>query len=102
MTIEEFPYSGTITRELDGEVVQLYNGVMDISLNTPEVGTVAQTANYIVSLPYNRDANATYVIPQKDDKITVSMLGDNFILIVNLSIPSQLGGVTVYASRGDF
>ena len=102
MTIEEFPYSGTITRELDGEVIQLYNGVMDVSLNTPEVGTIAQTANYIVSLPYNRDTNATYVIPQKDDKISVSMLGDNFILIVNLSIPSQLGGVTVYASRGDF
>lgn len=102
MTIKEFPYNGTITRELDGNTVELYNGEMDISLNTPEVGTVAQTANYIVSLPFNRDANTTYVIPQKDDKITVSMFGDNFTLIVNLSIPSQVGGVTVYASRGDF
>lgn len=109
--IEEFPFSGIITRtiivqqengDIDESVVEIYNGQMDVSLNTAEVGSIAQTSNYIVSMPLIKRENNTYVLPKKDDKITVNMYGDIFTLTVNNYIPSQVGGLTIYSSRGDW
>ena len=109
--IEEFPFSGIITRtiivqqengDIDESVVEIYNGKIDVSLNTAEVGSIVQTSSYIVSMPLIKGEGDTYVLPKKDDKITVNMYGDIFTLTVNNYIPSQVGGLTIYSSRGDW
>lgn len=111
MIIDEFPYSGVITRKIsttadngdvDESVVEIYNGKMDVSLLTNEVGTVAQTANYVVFIPLIKGSDNKYNIPRKNDSILVNGYGEVFTLIVNDPIPSQLGGITVYATRGDW
>lgn len=110
MNIVEYPYNGVITRttvvtqdngDTDVTTIEVYDGKIDVSLSTAEMGAVAQTSNYVVSMPLLY-SGSNAIIPKKDDKIAVNMLGDTFVLTVNLSIPSQLGGVTVYASRGDY
>ena len=104
MNIEEFPFSGTIVRTTanalgDISETTVYDGKMDVSLNTAIVGSTAQTSNYIVSMPFDK---ADYLILKKNDVITVEMYGDVVSLTINNYIPSQLGGLTVYASRGDW
>lgn len=111
MIIEEYPFSGVITRtvttksdngETDETTVTIYSGVMDCSMNTAEVGNVAQTSDYIVSMPLTKDSNNKYILPKKNDVISISTFDDSFTLTVNNYMPSQLGGITVYASRGDW
>ncbi|MFA6728467.1 MAG: hypothetical protein WCS17_09685 [Prevotella sp.] len=108
MIIQEFPYSGVITRkksvtsdngDTSDVITEIYNGIMDITVNTAEVGSVAQTSNYIVSTPL-KDSNGNYITPKKNDNIAVYVYGDTFMLSVNNCIPSQIGGITIYASRG--
>jgi len=104
MNIEEYPFTGTIVRTtVDGlgDITEatIYDGKMDVSLNTAIVGSTAQTSNYIVSMPFDK---ADYLILKKNDVITVEMYGDIVSLTINNYIPSQLGGLTVYASRGDW
>lgn len=111
MIIQEFPFSGIITRKVSIEedngdttetTTEIYNGKLDSTMNTAEVGSVAQTSNYIVSMPLTKDTNGAYIKPHKDDVITVNEYGDVYKLVVNNSIVSQLGGITVYASRGEW
>jgi len=104
MNIEEFPFSGTIVRTTanalgDISETTVYDGKMDVSLNTAIVGSIAQTSDYIVSMPFNK---ADYVALKKTDVITVDMYGDILTLTIDNYIPSQIGGLTVYASRGDW
>jgi len=104
MNIEEFPFSGTIVRTTanalgDISETTVYDGKMDVSLNTAIVGSIAQTSDYIVSMPMDK---TNYVSLKKTDVITVDMYGDILTLTIDNYIPSQIGGLTVYASRGDW
>ena len=104
MNIEEFPFSGTIVRTTanalgDISETTVYDGKMDVSLNTAIVGNIAQTSDYIVSMPMDK---TNYVSLKKTDVITVDMYGDILTLTIDNYIPSQIGGLTVYASRGDW
>jgi len=109
MNYSEFPYRGVITRnttieEENGDVnvttSEIYNGVMDYSLNTAVVGLSPQTADYVVSMPLTQDVSGNYIMPRKGDKITISAYGDLLTFTVVNKIPSQVGGITVYVSSG--
>ncbi|MFA6875609.1 MAG: hypothetical protein WCQ87_03110 [Parabacteroides sp.] len=80
----------------------IYSGMMDESMNTPEVGETAQTSNYIVTIPLTIDAGGKYIIPKKDDKIMVVTYDEVIPLVVENGTVSQLGGITINASRGDW
>lgn len=103
--ILEYPYTGTITRIVEGhgdeedEVVEIYNGVMDETMMTDDEGRVLQTSSYIVSIPLIKDTNDNYVIPVKGDKIELVRYGQTITFDVDNAEPSQLGGVSIYATR---
>ena len=109
MNVSEFPYTGVITRkesvedenhEITETEVEVYNGVMDYSLNTSEAGSVAQTSNYIIYMPLTQDINGKYILPKRGDRISLNAYGDMIELTVNDCLVSQLGGITVYATNG--
>lgn len=103
--ILEYPYTGTIThvvqgtgRNPDTEVV-IYEGVMDEHMATDEQGRVMQTASYIISIPLTKNENDEWIVPRKGDKISLSRFGEMFALTVDNAEPSQLMGVSIYATR---
>jgi hypothetical protein len=103
--ILEYPYQGTITRIIEGQgdeedtEVTLYEGVMDEHMVTDNEGRVLQTSSYIVSIPLVKDENESYIIPKKGDKISLTRYGEELMFVVDNSEPSQLQGVSVYATR---
>lgn len=103
--ILEYPYTGTIMRVTQGKgsnpdtEVELYEGVMDEHMVTDEEGRTLQTSSYIISIPLTKDANDTWIVPRKGDKISITRYGETFKLEVDNAEPSQLGGVSIYASR---
>lgn len=105
--ILEFPFNGTITRKVtssnachdDPDPLVIYDGEMDVHTTVAEQGRVAQTADFIVSIPLKKDANGNYIIPRKGDFISVVRYGEEFELAIDNVEPSQLGGVSIYASR---
>ena len=106
--IAEYPYNGTIThiisakgQEKDTEVL-IYEGVMDVHMVTDEEGRVMQTSSYIISIPLKKNYKNDWIIPLKGDKISVTRYGQQFSLTVDNSEPSQLGGVSIYASRNSW
>ncbi len=96
MIINEYPFICVMTHNS----VQIYNGKVDVSLLAPENGSTAQTSDYVVSMPLTKDADGNNIIPTKNDEIVVDMYGDTLTLVVNNYIVSQLGGITIYTSRG--
>lgn len=111
MMIEEYPYIGTINRTItiqddNGDITEttkeIYSGYMDFSLQNDKNGTIAQTSSYIVSIPLLLDDNNKYNLPHKDDMIAIDNYEESINLKVDNAIPSQLGGVTIYATRGDW
>ncbi len=108
MIIDEFPFSGVITRSMmdeeSGDIVDtiIYEGCMDYSLSTAEKGEYAQTDSCIVSIPLIKGNNGKYVMPKKNDTITISTFDDSFKLVVDNYVPSAIGGVTIYCSRGSY
>lgn len=103
--ISEYPYQGTITRVIQGKgkekdtEVLLYEGVMDEHLTTEVEGKTLQTASYIISIPLTKDGDGKYIVPRKGDKISVDTFAETIDLVVENAEPSQLGGVSIYASR---
>lgn len=103
--ILEYPYTGTITRVIagrgdnDDEEITLYDGVMDEHMVTDEEGRVMQTSSYIVSIPLTKDDVGNWIVPHKGDRIEIERYGETFKLVVDNAEPSQLGGVSIYASR---
>ena len=103
--ILEYPYTGVITRAVRGhgddqdDIVEIYNGVMDETMMTDDEGRVLQTASYVVSIPLTQDENGNYIIPVKGDKVVVVRYGQTLTLDVDNAEPSQLGGVSIYATR---
>lgn len=106
--ILEYPYTGTITHiiagkgmEKDTEVV-IYDGVMDEHMVTDEEGRTMQTSSYIISIPLTTDEEGNWIVPRKGDKISLTRYGETFSLTVDNADPSQLDGVSIYASRNSW
>lgn len=103
--ILEYPYTGTIARIVSGKGLsgdteyQIYEGVMDLHMQTPEEGVKFQTSLYIVSIPLTKNANDEWIVPRKGDKVVISRYGDEIQLTVDNAEPSQLGGVSIYSTR---
>lgn len=106
--ILEYPYSGTITRVIKGKGMEkdseqvIYEGVMDEHMATDEQGNVMQTASYIISIPLAKDDEDKWIVPRKGDKISLTRYGETFNLTVDNADPSQLGGVSIYATRSSW
>lgn len=106
--ILEYPYVGTITRTIEGTgrnedvVFVVYEGVMDEHMQTDEEGRTLQTSSYIISIPLTKDGNGEWIVPRKGDKIEITRYGETFDLTVDNSEPSQIGGVSIYASRNSW
>lgn len=106
--ILEYPYSGTITRTIAGKgmekdtIVTIYEGVMDEHMTTDEEGRVMQTSSYIISIPLTNDDEGKWIVPRKGDKISITRYGETFTLTVDNADPSQLGGVSIYATRNSW
>lgn len=106
--ILEYPYSGTITRTIAGKgmekdtIVTIYDGVMDEHMTTDEEGRVMQTSSYIISIPLTKDDEDKWIVPRKGDKISITRYGETFTLTVDNADPSQLGGVSIYATRNSW
>lgn len=103
--IMEYPYTGVITRIIEGsgddddEVVEIYNGVMDETMMTDDEGRALQTSSYIVSIPLTQDDEDNYIIPIKGDTISLVRYGQTVEFTVDNAEPSQLRGVSIYATR---
>lgn len=85
----------------DSEVL-LYEGVMDEHMVTDEEGKTLQTSSYIISIPLVKNTDNEWIVPRKGDKITITRYGETFKLTVDNAEPSQLGGVSIYASRNSW
>lgn len=102
--ISEFPFTGTISTSTenplgDDIISTVYSGKMDLKVSTPEIGVVAQEANYLAYLPITK-VNGAYVNPiRKGDKFVAMMYGEEIRGVVVNSMPSQLGKLTVYVNR---
>lgn len=106
--IEEFPFHGTIYSviqghgdEDDSEII-IYDGMMDSHMRFDEEGDVMQTSSYIVSIPLIKNDMQEYIIPKKGDKIQINEYGFVYSLTVDNSTPSQIGGVSIYATRNSW
>jgi hypothetical protein len=103
--ILEYPYQGTITRIIEGHgdeddtEVTLYEGVMDEHMVTDDEGRVLQTSSYIISIPLTKDDNDNYIIPRSGDNISLVRYGESLKFVVENAEPSQIGGVSIYATR---
>lgn len=106
--ILEYPYQGTITRLIEGSgdeddtEVTLYEGMMDEHMVTDNEGRVLQTSSYIISIPLTKDGDDNYVVPRKGDEITLLRYGETIRFVVDNAEPSQLMGVSIYATRKDW
>lgn len=106
--ILEYPYSGTITRIIAGKGMQpdteitVYEGMMDEHMTTDEEGRVMQTSSYIISIPLTKNNEGNWIVPRKGDKISINRYGETFNLTVDNADPSQLGGVSIYATRNSW
>lgn len=106
--ILEYPYVGVITRIIEGHgdeedtVLVVYDGMMDETMTTDDEGRVLQTASYIISIPLTKNDDDEYIIPLKGDKITLTRYGQEVSFVVDNAEPSQLGGVSIYATRKDW
>ena len=103
--ILEYPYQGTITRLIEGHgdeddtEVTLYEGMMDEHMVTDDEGRVLQTSSYIISIPLTKDDNDEYIIPRSGDEISLVRYGEPLRFVVENAEPSQIGGVSIYATR---
>lgn len=106
--ILEYPYSGVIKRTIEGsgdnadtEVI-IYSGVMDETMVTDDEGHTLQTASYVICIPLTQNENGEYNIPIKGDRIDLVRYGQSLSFDVDNAEPSQLGGVTIYATRKEW
>lgn len=106
--IVEYPYTGVITRVIAGKgmqpdnVMKIYDGVMDEHMANDEIGWTMQTSKYIISIPLTKDDYGEWIVPRKGDKIDITRYGETFSLTVDNADPSQLGGISIYATRSSW
>jgi hypothetical protein len=75
---------------------------MDEHMATDEEGRVMQTSSYIISIPLTKNNEGNWIVPRKGDKISINRYGETFNLTVDNADPSQLGGVSIYATRNSW
>lgn len=103
--ILEYPYQGIVKRTIAGQgddddtTVEIYNGVMDETMQTDNEGRVLQTSSYVVSMPLTQDSDGNYIIPRKGDEIELVRYGETMFFKVDNAEPSQLEGISVYCTR---
>ena len=103
--ILEYPYKGTIKRTIEGrgsaedEEEVVYEGIMDEHMLAAEEGRLLQTSSYIISIPLTKDSSGVDIVPRKGDEIFLERYGEIIRFEVDNAEPSQLGGVSIYASR---
>ena len=108
VSISEYPYQGTISRvnrgkgNADDTETIIYDGVMDEHMMTESEGRTLQTSTYIISIPLKKNEGGEWIVPRKGDKITITRYGETFNLTVENAEPSQLGGVSIYATRNSW
>lgn len=106
--ILEYPYQGTITRVIAGKgmaddtTLVIYEGVMDEHMSSDEEGSTMQTSSYIISIPLTTDREGKWIVPRKGDKISITRYSETFTLTVDNADPSQLGGVSIHATRNSW
>jgi hypothetical protein len=106
--IMEYPYTGTITRTIAGKgmnpdtIITIYEGVMDEHMATDEECRVMHTSRYIISIPLTKGEDDKWIVPIKGDKVSVTRYGETFTLTVDNADPSQLAGVSIYATRNSW
>lgn len=106
--IEEYPYTGTVYRVIPGQgddddtKVVIYQGRMDEHMISRENGDTMSTASYIISMPLEQCDCGGYHYPIRGDEIVIDVYGTTISLIVDNAEPSQLGGVSVYATRNSW
>jgi hypothetical protein len=103
--ILEYPYQGTITRIIEGlgdeddTEETLYEGIMDEHMVTDDEGRVLQTSSYIISIPLTTNDSGMYIIPRKGDRVSLERYGETIRFVVDNAEPSQLQGISIYATR---
>lgn len=103
--ILEYPYNGTISSVTKGSGMEpdteslLYDGMMDCHMVTDEEGHTMQTSSYIISIPLKKDGAGHWIVPNKGDRISLTRYGQTLDFVVDNATPSQLGGVSIYATR---
>lgn len=101
--ISEYPYQGVVKRTIIGQdddtVVEIYNGVMDETMQSDDEGRELQTSSYIVSMPLTQDSEGNYIIPRKGDTVELVRYGETIFFTVDNAEPSQLLGISVYCTR---
>lgn len=106
--ILEYPYQGTITRVIAGKGMEddttlvIYEGVMDEHMSRDEEGSTMQVSSYIISIPLTKDDEDNWIVPKKGDKISITRYGETFTLTVDNADPSQLNGISIYATRNSW
>ncbi len=103
--ILEYPYTGVITRLIEGEgmeedtTIVVYRGVMDEHMRVAEEGRTLQTSEYVISIPLTQDEDGVWRMPRKGDDIELIRYGETLNLVADNVEPSQLGGISIYASQ---
>lgn len=106
--IEEYPYTGSITHVTQGQgrakdtKTVIYEGVMDEHMQRDEEGRSLQSAGYVICMPLTKDDNGNYIVPRKGDLVYINRLGEDMNFIIDNVEPSQLGGISLYATRQDW
>lgn len=106
--IVEYPYNGVVTHVVQGvgrnedtkEVI--YEGVMDEHMQKDEEGRTLQTSTYIICMPLTKDVDGNYIIPRKGDEVSIDRLGETMNFVIDNVEPSQLDGISLYATRQDW
>ena len=105
--ILEYPYQGQIKRETLDELgkkatIVIYDGIMDEHMVTDDEGRTLQTSSYVISIPLITNDEGKYVVPRKNDVITLTRYDEDLEFTVDNAEPSQLEGVSIYATRKDW
>lgn len=104
----EFPYKGKIFHVIQGKgshpdtETLLYDGIMDEHMVKDEEGRTLQTSSCIVSIPLKKNRSGEYIIPKKGDIIHLTRYGEKIKLTIDNVEPSQVGGISLYATRNSW
>ena len=75
---------------------------MDEHMQRDEEGRSLQSAGYVICMPLTKDDEGNYIVPRKGDFVYINRLGEDMNFIIDNVEPSQLGGISLYATRQDW